>query len=140
MTETVSVTPTPTAFAEDTESQGEVSSEPANPVPILKKVKGCIIEDGTEVGEHDVYGNRYVSCSFMDNADTPGTRVTVRTYPGDPKQWDPMPENLKSDDSSKVILGDDFMVVLTGDWSDYSRDVNPKTIAKLVGGTYQPAS
>jgi hypothetical protein len=140
VTATVSVTRSPSDLAEGAESEGEVPAEPANPVPVLRKVKGCVIEDGTEVGDHDIAGNRYASCSFMDNAGTPGTSVTVRTYPGDPMQWHPMPDQLKSDDSTKVIMGDDFTVVITGDWQSYSRDVDPNAIAKLVGGTFQAAS
>ena len=140
VTATVSITPSTTELGEDAESEGAVPAEPANPVPILQKIKGCVIDEGTEVGDHDVAGNRYASCSFMDNADTPGTSVTVRTYPGDPMEWHPMPDQLQSDDSNKVILANDFTVVITGDWQSYSRDVDPETIAKLVGGTFQPAS
>jgi hypothetical protein len=108
--------------------------EPANPVLILKKIPNCILDAGTSVGMHDIDGNRYVSCSFLDNSGTPGTAITARTYPGDPKQLDP--KNLISDDSHKQIVGSDFIVSITGDWSSYSSGVDPKNIATVVGGEF----
>lgn len=125
---------------EATEPEVELPAEPANPVPLLKKVKGCVLEAGTESGDRDMNGNRFASCSFMDNSGTPGTTVTVRTFPGDPQQYAIDPEQLKSDDSNKVIIGKDFTAVITGDWSSYSSEVDPKVIAKQVGGTYQSSS
>ncbi|GAA4123676.1 hypothetical protein GCM10022415_29080 [Knoellia locipacati] len=62
----------------------------------------------------------------------------MRTYPGDPKVWDTMPENLRSDDSHKVIIGEDFLASITGDWNSYSKHINPSTIAKQVGGKLIP--
>lgn len=137
---TVTETVTSSPGAEDLGMSGEAPKEPANPVPLLERVQGCIPEGGTEVGDHDINGNRYASCSFLDNGGTPGTAVTVRTYPGDPRTWDPMPEQLTSDDSNKVIVGDDFVVVITGDWDEYSQNVDPADIADQVGGTLVPSS
>jgi hypothetical protein len=34
---------------------------------MLKKIKACVLDEGTEVGEHDISGNRYAGCHFMDN-------------------------------------------------------------------------
>jgi hypothetical protein len=40
---------------------------PLTPVPMLKKIKACVLDEGTEVGEHDISGNRYAGCHFMYN-------------------------------------------------------------------------
>lgn len=111
------------------------AKEPSNPVPILEKVDGCELEAGTEVGETDIDGNRYASCNFMDNSGSAGTNVTARTYPGDPKDF-ATADQLRGDDSHKVILGQDFIVTITGDFAAYSADVDPEVIADQVGGEY----
>ena len=136
-----SPTPDPSASSPDAtaepEGEGAVPSEPRNPVPILKKVRGCVLAADTEVGETDIYGNRYAGCDFLDNSGTPGTSVIVRTYPGDPRQWESTPDNLRTDDSHKIIVGEDFVLTITGDFSDYSRHISSKAVAKQVGGEYQ---
>ena len=109
----------------------------ANPVEILQKIPGCKIPKGTEVGDTDIDGNLYASCHFKDNSGTDGTDVTVRTFAGDPAQL-ATAEELSSDDSHKVIVGDDFTATITGDWSSYSAHIDPSEIAALVGGTYTP--
>lgn len=111
----------------------------SNPVDLLKKIDGCHIPAGTEVGDTDIDGNRYASCNLKDNAGTDGTDVTARTFPGDPTQLATADE-LSADDSHKIIVGSDFIVTITGDWSSYSRHVDPAEIAAQLGGTVQPAS
>lgn len=115
----------------------ETSVEMANPVDILRKVEGCEIPAGSEVGDTDIDGNRYASCDFMDNSGTAGTDVTARTYPGDPRDF-ASADLLQGDDSHKVILGEGFLVLITGDFASYSKDVDPEEIAQQVGGEYQP--
>lgn len=139
---TVTVTAEPEQAPTELDDPGTAPlPEPASPIPILKKVKGCTPQAGTEVGERDIDGNRYASCDFFDMDDgTAGTVVTVRTYPGDPREYHPDPSGLTSDDSNKVILGPDFSVIITGDWANYSRDIDPKVIADQVGGTYAPGT
>ena len=64
---TVTETVTSSPGAEDLGMSGEAPKEPANPVPLLERVQGCIPEGGTEVGDHDINGNRYASCSFLQH-------------------------------------------------------------------------
>jgi len=129
-----------------------VAPEPSNPVPILMRISDCVLQDGTEVGEHDVWGNRFASCSFMDNIatdangnpqpGTAGTGVVARTYPGDPRQLETNPAFLKSDDGTKRIIGKDFVVTITGIWTAYSKHLGPKEIkeiARQVDGEYVPS-
>jgi len=150
--------PVPRVNTSPTVGEG-AATEPANPVPIVKKIKGCVLDEGTEVGEHDVWGNRFASCSFMDNGltdengnakggngksepGTSGTGVTARTYPGDPRQLETNPQFLKSDDGTKRIIGKDFVVTITGIWTAYSKHLGPKEIeeiARQVGGEYIPS-
>ena len=104
------------------------------------------------MGEHDVWGNRFASCSFMDNIatdengkpepGTAGTGVVARTYPGDPRQVETNPEFLKSDDSTKRIIGKDFVVTITGMWTAYSKHFGSteiNEIARQVDGEYVPS-
>lgn len=111
--------------------------EMANPVEILRKVDGCELPAGSEVGETDINGNRYASCDFMDNSGTAGTSVTARTYPGNARDFATL-DQLQGDDSTKVILGEDFTVTVTGDFATYSAEVDPEDIADQVGGQFLP--
>ena len=107
---------------------------PANPVPILKKITGCILEAGAKNGRPDVFGGRFSSCYFMDNGDhSQGTDVTIYAYPGDPKQFNS--KLTTPSDGTAIILGSDFAVIITyiaGDTSSPAVDLSQ--IATQVGG------
>jgi hypothetical protein len=117
------------------------NSSAQNPVDILRKVRGCVIPAGTVSGSHDLMGERYASCDFMNNGNvqadgsggTAGTGVTVYTgvlaanRPAD-----------VSDDNHQVITGFDFVLILTQPPGGYNVPVDPQTVASEVGGTYTP--
>jgi hypothetical protein len=112
-------------------SQG--GDEAPNPVDILKKIEGCVLEPGVTVGEDDINGNRYASCFIKDYID-----VTARTFTLDP--FPIYPELLEPDDSHRVVLGDNFMVNVTADPSAFAADVDMGEIAAAVGGEEIPLS
>lgn len=114
---------------------GGKRADPSNPVDVLQKIDGCVIPSGTEVGEPDIDGNLYASCDFLDNGGSEGTRFTVRTYGADPREVETA-DQLQSDDSHKKIIGNDWILTITGDWSAYSAHVDPEAIAEMVGGEY----
>ena len=99
---------------------------PDNPVPILKKIKGCDPGDAV-AGQEDISGNRYASCPY------PGSQeLEVRTYPGAPKNFAGDSGWLQSRDDKYAIVGRTFIVSI---WYP-DESVNPRAIAKEVGGTF----
>ncbi|MFT4228482.1 hypothetical protein [Micropruina sp.] len=126
---------------EEAEPGGEPElPDPRKPVDLIKQFGDRSCKTQAEAGEEDVYGNRYASCSWQDNADTPGTELTVRTYPGDPLEFDPNVP-FRSTDSNRIIIGDDFVATITGDWTSYSKGFTTKklgAIADKLGGEYLP--
>ena len=113
--------------------------EARNPVELAKKIDGCKLEEDAYVGDRSGDGSRYVDCYFHDVAGEPtagGTSAVIYTYPGDPRDLEGAPL-LTPDDSHRVIIGPDFVVSITGDWSGYSKHLTPeklKSIADKVGG------
>ena len=82
-------------------------------------------------------GSRNVDCYWYDNAGSLGTNVVIFTYPGDPRDFGH--EVMTPDDNHRVIVGPDFVVSITGDWSKdgYSKHLTKaklKSIADKVGG------
>lgn len=112
------------------------SAEPGNPVPILKKITGCILEAGAKNGTLGLSGSfRVAGCHFMDNGPDhfEGTGVGVTTYPGDPKQFGY--ELTTPSDGTDVILGSNFVVSITYvAGSTSSPAVDLKKISTEVGG------
>lgn len=112
VTETATVTKSPSAEVVPDEMgvppEGEAASPdgaamtPRNPVEVAGKIPGCDL-GGASSGEVDINGDRYVSC-VMDGVQ----EVTTYTYLGDPRMVDP--EAVTPDDSTYVIVGDDFVI------------------------------
>lgn len=128
----------PTAAPEPVESD---APEPRNPVDLLKQLGDPDCKTQAEAGEVDVNGNWYASCKWMDNSGTGGTELTVRTYPGDPLELDPNPRPFRSSDSNRFIIGSDFVAMITGDWTAYSKRFTKErltAIADKLGGEYLP--
>ena len=117
------------------------SVEARNPVELAKKIDGCELEEDASVGDRSGDGSRYVDCYFHDVPGDPtagGTSAVIYTYPGDPRDIEGSPL-LTPDDSHRVIIGPDFVVSITGDWSrdGYSRHLTKekvKAIADKLGG------
>lgn len=106
---------------------------PPNPVTILKQVKNCTMEPGTEVGSSDVYGNKFASCDHAN-----GDNVTVYGY-----QY-PLTEsviagyeNLQPDDDHKIIIGDRWSLIITG--RSITKDNLTQLAERLGGEVRQPA-
>lgn len=106
---------------------------PANPVPILAKITGCVVADGTIAGLTDINGNRYAACKL--GKDGKGGEVDVRTYPGDPRVLDP---RMSSDDSRGVIIGPTFTATVIAPGGLTSSRMPLAEIAAQVGGTVLP--
>jgi len=128
--------PSPTSSSYDPEGgwTQPTTPQPANPVTILKKIKGCVIAPGVEAGQTDINGNRYAECSFKDN-----TSVLVTTFPGDPRLFEPFPEGLTSDDSRKAIIGRDFLVTIHLIDVIGTSQVDFDKVAQQVGGQLVPS-
>jgi hypothetical protein len=114
------------------------SVEPRNPVELIKLIDGCQTEEDAELGKTAIDGSRYAECHWNDNSDSGGTEVVLYTYPGDAKELSTH-SLLTPDDSHRVIVGPDFVVSITGDWSKggYSKHLTKeklKAIADKVGG------
>jgi len=107
---------------------------PANPVPILAKIKGCVLEADTKVGLTDISGNRYATCKIK--VDRGGVSIDARTFPGDPRVVSPN-WLARSDDGWRVIVGADFTVVASADPGDLAK-IRLDEIAAEVGGTLLP--
>ena len=114
------------------------SVEPRNPVELIKQIDGCQTDESAELGKTALDGTLYAECYWNDNADnTPGTEVVLYTYPGNPRDFGH--EVMTPDDNHRVIIGPDFVVSITGDWSKdgYSKHLTKekvKSIADKVGG------
>ena len=112
--------------------------EPRNPVELIKQIDGCQTDESAELGKTALDGTLYAECYWNDNADnTPGTEVVLYTYPGNPRDFGH--EVMTPDDNHRVIIGPDFVVSITGDWSKdgYSKHLTKekvKAIADKVGG------
>lgn len=126
---TVTALPSPAATPDAV--QPTTRPVPANPVPILAKIKGCVIPADTKVGLTDIRGDRYAGC------DLSGVAIDVRTFPGDPKVVSP--DWLRSDDGRRVIVGSDFTVVASAAPSSLAK-IHLEEIAAEVGGTVLAAS
>lgn len=124
-TVTVTVVPTPSATS-------ATSAVPSNPVPILAKIKGCVVADGTITGLTDIVGDRYATCKLGT-----GGEVLVRTYPGDPRVLDP---KMRSDDSQASIIGSTFVAIVRPPYGLTSSKMPLADIAAQVGGTVLPAA
>ena len=114
------------------------SVEPRNPVDIVKLIDGCQTDESAELGKTALDGSRYAECYWNDNSDSRGTDVVLYTYPGDAKELSTR-SLLTPDDSHRAIIGPDFVVSITGDWSKggYSTHLTKeklKAIADKVGG------
>lgn len=129
-----SAAPTTTATAPGPSATQETQAAEAramNPVTLLKKLGHCVQPAGASQGDTDIYGERMASCDYMDNDGTAGTNLTAYTFtPGQDAQV----ANQYADDSHKIIRGDGWRVIVTGDWSSYSSWFDPKEAAKLLGG------
>ena len=114
------------------------SVEPRNPVDIVKLIDGCQTDESAELGKTALDGSRYAECHWNDMPGSSGTEVVLYTYPGDAKELSTH-SLLTPDDSHRVIVGPDFVVSITGDWSKggYSKHLTQeklKSIADKVGG------
>lgn len=128
---TVTALPSPAAAPKAPTSAPPVV--PANPVPILAKIKGCVIPDGTTAGLTDIAGDRYATCKL--GKDGNGGEVMVRTYPGDPRVLDP---KMRSDDSQAFIIGSTFVAIVRAPGGLTSSKMPLAEIAAQVGGTVLP--
>lgn len=119
---------------------GSVASS-VNPVDVLKKVPGCTIGPGVETGEPDMDGNLYASCAIKDvdftedgEDYTTDIDVTARAVNPDDAVAQGY-EDATPDDSHKVIFGDGFYLVLTGEPAVFgTRAVDVDAIATAVDG------
>ena len=114
------------------------SVEPRNPVELVKQIVGCQADESSELGKTALDGSRYAECHWNDMSGSSGTEVVLYTYPGDAKELSTH-SLLTPDDSHRVIIGPDFVVSITGDWSKggYSRHLTKekvKAIADKLGG------
>ena len=114
------------------------SVEPRNPVDIVKLIDGCQTDESAELGKTALDGSRYAECHWNDMSGSSGTEVVLYTYAGDAKELSTH-SLLTPDDSHRVIVGPDFVVSITGDWSKngYSKHLTKeklKSIADKVGG------
>jgi hypothetical protein len=114
------------------------SVEPRNPVDIVKLIDGCQTDESAELGKTALDGSRYAECHWNDMSGSSGTEVVLYTYPGDAKELSTH-SLLTPDDSHRVIVGPDFVVSITGDWSKggYSKHLTKekvKAIADKLGG------
>ena len=114
------------------------SIEPRNPVELIKLIDGCETEEDAELGKTALDGSRYAECHWNDMSDSLGTEVVLYTYRGDAKELSTH-SLLTPDDSHRVIVGPDFVVSITGDWSKggYSKHLTKaklESIADKVGG------
>lgn len=109
--------------------------EARNPVELLKRVPGCVIPEGTEVGVFSGGGSRSASCDFMDNdGGSRGTTLQIMTLAGEKPG-----SQIRSDDSHRKIVGDDFVATLTGRWNAYAKWLTVEkieSIASILGGKY----
>ncbi len=126
----VTVTALPSPKAATTSTPPVV---PANPVPILEKINGCVVADGTIAGLTDINGNRYATCKL--GKDGKGGEVAVHTYPGDPRVFSP---RMSSDDSRGVIIGPTFTATVIAPGGLTSSKMPLAEIAAQVGGTVLP--
>lgn len=114
--------------------------EPRNPVELIKLIDGCQADESAELGKRAIDGTLYADCYFHDVPGEPtagGTSAVLYTYPGDPRDFGH--EVMTPDDNHRVIIGPDFVVSITGDWSKggYSKHLTKekvKAIADKVGG------
>lgn len=132
---TVTVTAPPAAAAPVEPSAAPSYIGPRNPVTLLKQIPNCEFAEGVVAGQYDISGNRFADCTIGDTGQK-GHVVSLRTYPGDPKVLDPYPHlNLRSDDRSAVIIGDDFVAKVS---AIYAGDKLDRTVAaevkRAVGG------
>lgn len=130
--------------ASDQSGTGGQSSDEArrsrlatNPVEVLKKVHGCKIDAGVTVGQPDINGNRYASCSLPGHEDA----VTARSVGVDPRTIKTEYQELMTpDDTHSVLLGSDFFVVVRVAEPGDLVQIDVAGIADAVGGSVVPLS
>jgi|GEM_PF-4527386 len=111
----------------NSEMDFEEGAELSNPVEILKKIEGCDLEPGVEMGSRDVDGNLYAECDFPNSGS-----VTVRVVGTQPEGYGN--EDQTVDDSHKVIYGTDWYATITADPSLFVSDIDVEEIAEQTGG------
>ncbi len=48
------------------------------------------------------------------------------------------PNGNENDETHRGIIGPDFRLTITGNWTNYSKHIDPRKIAAEVGGTVHP--
>jgi hypothetical protein len=127
-----------------TSSEADRSTEPtATPVEILRRIKGCAIQDGAVIGEQDMNGNLYASCELPPVDYSPDyapavPTVTARVVGVDPRTLtvEDYPV-IAQDDSDRTILGDDFFLNVSAEPEALAL-VDVDAIADQVGGEALP--
>lgn len=112
-------------------ARGDSSSSASrpNPVSILKKVKGCRFEQGVELGETDLAGERYAECDVGEGNET--VVVFLKTDP------DPANTAPESDDSHVSIIGSSWFAKVSAKYAGTTlkaTGVNVSKIASQLGG------
>ena len=109
------------------------SVEPRNPVELIKQIDGCQTDESAELGKTALDGSRYAECHWNDMSGSSGTEVVLYTYPGNPRDFGH--EVMTPDDNHRVIIGPDFVVSITGDWSKdgYSKHLTKEKVKAIAG-------
>lgn len=106
-----------------------------NPVTLLKKIKGCVIENNAVIGETDIDGNTYASC-FVGGEGGYETghdyRFTARTNEVRPQS---VGGQTNIDDTTAVIYGDTWYVVMDGTFGNPLSPADVQKYAAQLGGT-----
>lgn len=114
----------------------DVPASEVNPVDVLHKIDGCVTDPGVSVGQPDMNGFLYASCTLTVSTEEYldyDVDVTVRA--ADPANPLLDQENLTPDDSHQVVFGDGFYLVATADPSIFGAGaVDMDAIAAAVGG------
>jgi len=106
---------------------------PGNPVTILHRVAGCVLEAGTTSGSVDINGNRYASCTLHPGQPRQAD-VTVRTFPAAPTGGP-----FYSNDTTRIVVGPTFIVMVTPAMGETITPAALSYLAHDVGGTVAPA-
>lgn len=131
-------TATTTATTEAT-TPPRAATRALSPVEVLHRITGCVVTPGETQGITDVYGARYADCLIANLVTAaPGNGDTVTAYTGPQSVLTQELRGATSDDGTKIIVGNGYILSDTGETDPRTGGIvfvtPPANVASMVGG------
>lgn len=111
-----------------------------NPVDLLRKIPGCIVQDNAKMGSADIDGNLYAGCRHGGATDdgsgpTNSVDITVRTNTVTPQALG----QLQPNDNLQLAYGPTWLAEVRPMFGNATYSITAEKVAKLLGGRVVPA-